>query len=104
MPVVFIVAEIIVIECFQQNKASGVFVAEAPETFVGGFFKISETDDVAVVFYGIQDAVGSGVCLKEAVHPQVFVNPQRVERGCVKACKEHVYHNEQVDFAVLHAK
>ena len=62
MPVIFIIAEIVVIECFQQDKSSGILVSESLEAFIGSFFKIPEADDVAVVFYGIQYAVGSGVC------------------------------------------
>ena len=56
--------------------------------------EVTEADDVAVGFDGVEDAVGPGEGLKEAVHSEVFVYPEGVEGGCVKAGEKHVYDDQ----------
>ena len=43
------------------------------------------------------------VGLNQAVHFQVFIHPQRIQRRGVKAGQEHIDHDQQVKFLVLHA-
>ena len=38
------------------------------------------------------------------MHLEVFVNPQGIQCGSVKASEEHIDHDQQVDLPVLHAQ
>ena len=49
-----------------------------------------------------ENTVGAGKGLDQPVHFQVFIHPQGVERGGVKACKEHIDHDEQVQLLIFH--
>ena len=65
--------------------------------------QIAEADDNAVGFNGVQNPVRPGKRLNEAVHLEIFVHPERVERCRVKACQEHIDHDEQIDLPRLDA-
>ena len=65
--------------------------------------QIAETDNVAVGLDGVQNPVRPGKRLNEAVHLEIFVHPERVERCRVKACQEHIDHDEQIDLPRLDA-
>ena len=59
---------------------------------------------VSECFDGVQNPVRPAEGLDQSVRLQVLVHPQRIQRRCVKACQEHVHHNQQVQFLVLHPK
>lgn len=65
--------------------------------------QIAETDNVAVGLDGVQNPVRPGKRLNEAVHLEIFVHPERVERCRVKARQEHIDHDEQIDLPRLDA-
>ena len=50
---------------------------------------------------GVQNPVRPGKCLDQTVHFKILVHPERVERCRVKACQEHIDHNEQIDLPRL---
>ena len=98
-----LVTIVVVIKGSHQHNAAGILVAKQSQTLVGGFFQIAEADDVAAVLHGIQYAVGAAESLQESMHLQVLIHPQRVQRLGIETRQEHVDHNQQVQFAVLHA-
>ena len=63
--------------------------------------QIAEADDIAVGLDGVQNPVRPGKRLDQTVHFKILVHPERVERRCVKACQEHIDHNEQIDLPRL---
>ena len=65
--------------------------------------QIAEADDIAVGLDGVQNPVRPGKRPNEAVHLEIFVHPERVERCRVKACQEHIDHDEQIDLPRLDA-
>ena len=65
--------------------------------------QIAEADDIAVGLDGVQNPVRPGKRLNQAVHFKIFVHPERVERCRVKACQEHIDHDEQIDLPRLDA-
>ncbi len=65
--------------------------------------QIAEADDITVGLDGVQNPVRPGKRLNETVHFKILVHPERVERCRVKACQEHVDHDEQIDLPRLDA-
>ena len=59
-------------------------------------------DNIAKGLDGVQNAVGAGISLNQSVHLQVFIHPQCVERGGVKAGQKHIDYNEKIQFFILH--
>ena len=96
------IAVIIVVKLAHQDNAACIFIAEQRNGGVHPFLQVAETDDVAKGLDTVQNSVGAAECLNQPVHPQVFVNPQRVERGCVKSGQEHIDHDQKVKLLVLH--
>ena len=65
--------------------------------------QIAEADDIAVGLDGVQNPVRPGKRLNQTVQFKILVHPERVERCRVKACQEHIDHNEQIDLPRLDA-
>lgn len=65
--------EVVAIAFFYED-VDGVFVAEELDSVDGGFFEVTKGDDVAKGFGGVEDSVGAGVGLDEAVVGEVFVD------------------------------
>ena len=63
--------------------------------------QIAEADDIAVGLDGVQNPVRPGKRLNQTVHFKILVHPERVERRRVKACQEHIDHDEQIDLPRL---
>ena len=80
--------------------AAAVFgVAEEGEGVLGCLFEVAEAHDVAGGLERVEDSVGAAVCLYQAVHLQVLVDPEGVDGLGVEAGEEHVDDDEQVEFA-----
>ncbi len=95
-------AFIIVPERLQDDDTGGVLVPEQGNGAVHPLLQVAEAYDVPEGLDGIQDAVGAAEGLDEPVGLQVFVHPQGIEGGGVKAGQEHVHHDQQVQLLVLH--
>ena len=93
---------VIIPELAQQHDAAGVFVAKQGDGRIHPLLQIAETDDIAEGLDRIQDAVGAAERLDQPVHFQVFIHPQGVQGGGVKAGEEHIHHDEQIQFLVFH--
>lgn len=96
------IAVVVVVEGFEHHDAARVGVAEERDAFVGLLLQVAETDDVAEGLDRVQNAVGARIGLKQTVVTEIFIDPERVERGGVESGQEHVHHDQKVDFAVLH--
>ena len=88
-------------------------MSEALSTLRGDFDKLVSGDtttaiksfnEVIAFLDGIQDTIGTRVCLDESVHFQVLVHPQSIQSSCIEAGQEHVDYNQQVQFLVLHTQ
>ena len=99
---VILVAVIIILIAAHQYNAARIFITKEGNGFICALLQAAEADNVTEGLDGIQDAVCAGKSLNQPVHFQVFVHPQRVERGGVKACQKHIYHNEKIQISVLH--
>ncbi len=66
--------------------------------------KITETYDIPENLNGIEYAVSTRKRLNKSVHFQIFIDPKRVERCRVKAREEHIHHDQQIKFFVLHSQ
>lgn len=98
---VFFEAVVVVVVGAEEDDAACFFVAEKGDGVVGRFFEVTEADNVAEGFYGVEDAVGARKGLNQAVLAEVFVDPEGI-KGCgVKAGEEHIDDEEDVDFAVF---
>lgn len=93
---------VIIPELAQQHNTAGVFVAKQGDGRIHPFLQVAETDDIAEGLDRIQDAVGAAEGLDQPVHFQVFIHPQGVQGGGVKAGEEHIHHDEQIQFLVFH--
>ena len=98
---IFLIAVIVRIIALEQHNAAGPAVTKKRDRVVGGFLQIAEADDIAVGLDGVQNPVRPGKRLNEAVHLEILVHPERVERCRVKACQEHIDHDEQIDLPRL---
>ena len=81
----------------QQHLSARFLVSKKGDRVFGGLFQVPEAHDVAVRFDRVEDSVGAREGLNEAVCPQVFVDPQGVERLGVEPGEEHVDDDHQVD-------
>ena len=36
------------------------------------------------------------------MHPQVFINPQRIQRRGIKTRQKHIHHDQQINLSILH--
>ena len=50
-------------------------------------------------YTSIRDAC---VFLNESMHLQVLIDPQRIEGRRIKACQEHIHHNQNINLPFLH--
>ena len=101
---VLVIAIVIGFIVFQQNDTTRIAVTKQGNGFVGFLLQIAEADNVAVCLYGVQDTVCARERLYQAVHDKVFIHPERIQRGSVKARQEHIYDNQDVNLAVFHAQ
>ena len=98
------VALVVILEAPEQHHAAGFAVAKERDGVVHTLLQLPEAHDIAKGLDLVQNAVGARKCLDQAVIFEILVHPERVERGRVKACEEHVDDDQQVDLLVLHAQ
>ena len=96
------VAKIVIFIGLQQDDAARILIAKQRDGIIGFFFQIPETDNIAEGFDRIQDTVGPGKCLDQAVHFQVFVYPKGIQGGGIKASQEHIDHQQKIHFPLFH--
>ena len=96
------IAEIVILIAAQQGNAARFLIAEKGKSIVGALLQIAEAYDIAAYLDGIENAVCAGISLNQPVHFQILVHPQGIQRRRIKAGQEHVDHNQQVKFPILH--
>ena len=91
-----ILPEVLVVG-LEDDDAARLGVAEQADRLVDPLGEVAEAHDVAERLDGVEDAVRARERLDEAVHLQVLVDPQRVERLGVEAGEEHVDDDEHIE-------
>ena len=81
----------------EDDDAARLGVSEQADRLVDPLGEVAEAHDVAERLDGVEDAVRAGERLDEAVHLQVLVDPQGVERLGVEAGEEHVDDDEHIE-------
>lgn len=56
---VFFEAVVVIVVGAEEDDAASLFVTEKGDGVVGCFFEVTEADDVAEGFYGVEDAIGA---------------------------------------------
>ena len=97
-----LVAKVVILIATHQDDTARFLIAKQRNCIVGALLQIAEANDVAEHLDGIENPVGAGICLNQPVHFQVFIHPQRIQRRGVEAGQEHIDHDQQVKFLVLH--
>ena len=95
---------VVILEGLQQHNTGSVLVAKERDGVIHPLLQIAEAYDVAKGLDAVQNTVGPAEGLDQTVHLQILVHPQRIERGGVKAGEEHIDHDQEVQFLVLHAE
>ena len=101
-PVGILVAKVVILIATHQDDTARFLIAKQRNCIVGTLLQIAEANDVAEHLDGIENPVRAGICLNQPVHFQVFIHPQRIQRRGVEAGQEHIDHDQQVKFLVLH--
>ena len=104
LPLVIVVAFIIIRILPQQNHSSGFVIPEETNCIIYPLLQIAEADDIAKGLDAVQDTVRPAERLNQTVHLQVFVHPKGVQGRGIEARQEHIDHDQQVKFLVLHAE
>jgi hypothetical protein len=65
---------------------------------IDGVLLLAEVEDVAVGLGAVEDAIGAGERLNQAVMLEVFIHIERVQVFGIEAGEEHVHHDGNVDF------
>ena len=99
-----LVAMIIVIELLQQHDTASIGITKHRNRAVHTLLQASKTYYIAERLNRVKNTVGTRKRLYQAVHFQVFVHPQRIHCGRIKACQEHIHDNQQIKFLVFHTK
>ena len=83
----------------QPNLAGpvGLGAGEESDGGVDAVLLLAEVEDVAVGLGGVEDAVGAGEGLNQAVMPEILVDVECVEELRIEAGEEHFYNNRDVD-------
>ena len=97
-----LVAKVVILIATHQDDTARFLISEKGDGVVGALLQIAEANDVAEHLDGIENPVGAGIGLDQAVHFQVFIHPQRIQRCGIEAGQEHIDHDQQVKFLVLH--
>ncbi len=92
----------IVVVRFKQHDITSVLIAKERDGIIGLLLQIAEANDVTKLLDGIEDTVRAAVGLHQSMLTQVLVHPEGVEGRCVKTGKEHIDHNQHIQFAILH--
>ena len=66
--------------------------------------QVAEADDIAKGLDAVQDTVRPAERLNQTVHLQVLVHPKGIQGRGIEARQEHIDHDQQVKFLVLHAE
>ena len=90
------IAVVIISELMQQDNTAGLSIAEQRNRSVHPFLQVSEADNVSKRLDGVQNTIGTAEGLNEAMHLQVFVYPESVQGGSIKAGEEHIHHDQQI--------
>ena len=98
---IIITIEIVFIT-LEKNNSACILVSEQGNGIISLFLKIAETDYVSECLHRVQDPVRPGKGLDQAMHLQVLINPQRVQRSRIEARKEHIHDNEDINLLGLH--
>jgi hypothetical protein len=79
------------------RACSGLLPGEEGDGGVHGVLLLAEVEDVAVGLGAVEDAVGAGERLDQAVMLEVLVHVERVEVLGVEAGEQHVHDDGDVD-------
>ena len=96
---------VVIVRIFaQQNDAARIFISKQRNCRIHPLLQVAEADDIAKGLDAVQDTVRPAERLNQTMHLQVFVHPKGVQGRGIKARQEHIDHDQQVKFLVLHAK
>ncbi len=79
-----------------EDHLAGIEVGKQRDGVVGSLLEVAETNDIAVGFDLVEDAIGTGKGLDEAVVFEVFVHVERVHLFGVEARQEHIDDEQNV--------
>ena len=96
------IAVVIVLEALEQHYTAGFSVAEERDRILDTLLQTPEAHDIAEGLDLVQNTVGAGERLNQAVIFQILVHPEGIQRCRVKAGEEHIDHDQEVDLLVLH--
>ena len=96
---------VVVVRIFaQQNDAARIFISKQRNSRIHPLLQVAETDDIAKGLDAVQDTVCPAERLNQTVHLQILIHPKGVQGRGIKACQEHIDHDQQVKLLVLHAE
>ena len=96
---------VIVVRIFaQQDNAACIFISKQRNCRIHPLLQVAEADDIAKGLDAVQDTVCPAERLNQTVHLQVFVHPKGVQGRGIEARQEHIDHDQQVKFFILHAE
>ena len=96
------IAVVIILEPLEQHYAAGFSVAEERDRVLDALLQTTEAHDIAESLDFVQNTIGAGECLYQAMIFQILVHPEGIQRGRVKAGEEHIDHDQEVNLLVLH--
>ena len=103
-PFFILISVVIILKRTHGYQATGILVTEEGKAILHLLFQVTEAYHIAAILHGIEDAVGAAESLQQAVHLQVLVHPKGVQCLGIEAGQEHAYHDEDIQFLVLHAQ
>ena len=98
------IAMVIVRIFAQQDNAACIFISKQRNSRIHPLLQVAEADDIAKGLDAVQDTVRPAERLNQTVHLQILIHPKGVQGRGIKACQEHIDHDQQVKLLVLHAE
>ena len=81
---------------------NNISIVEAEDILIS--YINQKPNNITESFDTIQNTVGAAECLDQAVHLEVFIDPQSIERCGIESREEHIDNDKQVKLLVFHTE
>ena len=84
---------VVILKALEKHDTRRILIAEQRDCVIHTTLKIAEADNIAKGFDRVQNPVRAGKRLNQAMHFQILIHPQGIQRGGVESSQEHIDHD-----------
>ena len=95
---------VVVLKTLHEHNATRILITEQRNGCIYTLLQVTEAYNISEGLDTIENTVGTAKCLNQPMHFQILIHPQCIQCCSIEARQEHIHHDEQIQFLVLHTK